>query len=145
MSASTPFRQDIGSTGIVAIEAENYRATSIPAGHAWVERTDVAGYFGGAFVRAEPATATNINTGFEVNSPRLDYQIEFKKTGVHFVWVLGFAEGGADDSCHVGLDGAPVRAPIAFRALRQASGHGRAPRWTAALQPPWKFPTPAPI
>jgi hypothetical protein len=45
------------------------------------------------------------DTNYSVESPRLDYVINFAKTGPHYVWIFGWGAGGSDDSCHAGLDG----------------------------------------
>jgi hypothetical protein len=37
-------------------------------------------------------------------NPRLNYEVNFVKTGIHYVWVRGYSTSGTDDSCHVGLD-----------------------------------------
>ena len=57
---------------------------------------------------ANPNTGVNNDTGYVTNSPRLDYKINFVKTGVHQVWIRGIGATGADDSIHAGLDGAAV-------------------------------------
>ncbi len=49
----------------------------------------------------------NSNSPFSSASPRLDYQINFTKTGTHYVWVRGYG-GTGNDRVHVGLDGAEV-------------------------------------
>jgi hypothetical protein len=38
----------------------------------------------------------------------MDYRVNFRRTGTHYVWVRGIGASGNDDSCHVGLDGAAV-------------------------------------
>jgi lysophospholipase L1-like esterase len=64
-----------------------------------------AGHEGTAALQALPNIGTNNNTGFETLSPRADYQVEFNRTGLHFVWIRGIGASGDDDSLHVGLDG----------------------------------------
>jgi len=39
-----------------------------------------------------------------VDSPKLDFRIQFTRTGTHYVWVRGFATTTGNNSCHVGLD-----------------------------------------
>ncbi|MCK5591826.1 MAG: hypothetical protein KAI72_07710, partial [Candidatus Pacebacteria bacterium] len=48
------------------------------------------------------------NTGYVVDSPRLDYTVNFTQTGIHYVWVRGIGLSGNDDSCHVGLNGQAI-------------------------------------
>jgi hypothetical protein len=38
----------------------------------------------------------------------MDFNVWFTKTGLHYVWIRGFAAGPLDDSLHLGLDGAPT-------------------------------------
>jgi hypothetical protein len=44
-------------------------------------------------------------SNYAANSERLEYEINFVKTGMHYVWILAWGASGSDDSCHVGLDG----------------------------------------
>ena len=55
---------------------------------------------------ADPNLGINNNTGYAAASPRLDFKVNFVKTGVHQVWVRGIGTDGSNDSVHVGLDGA---------------------------------------
>ena len=58
-----------------------------------------------------PNNNTNTNTGYAANSPRLDFIVDFTKTGTHYIWIRGYGDAGSgdsDDSCHVGLDGAEI-------------------------------------
>jgi hypothetical protein len=64
-----------------------------------------AGHEGTAALQALPNNGANVNTGFETQSPRADYQVEFDRTGLHYVWIRGSGASGKDDSLHVGLDG----------------------------------------
>ncbi|MCH8218729.1 MAG: hypothetical protein IH892_18380 [Planctomycetes bacterium] len=95
--AQTPLKQDAGPDGIVSIEAENFDE-NVPAGvHFWEFNTDPTGFSGDGFMRALP-------DGGGGGNRRLNYQVDFVKTGIHYVWVRGYRTSGNDDSCHVGLD-----------------------------------------
>jgi hypothetical protein len=59
-------------------------------------------------------------------SPRLDYRINFVRTGVHYVWIRGAGATGSDDSVHVGLDGQAVT------TADRVTGFGPAFGWTNA-------------
>jgi len=98
------FRQDPGPDGIVSIEAENFDGRVDMNGHTWAG-TAPAGASGSALV-ANPNTGVNQDTAYAANSPRLDYKVNFVKTGVHHVWIRGIGATGSDDSIHVGIDGA---------------------------------------
>ena len=48
------------------------------------------------------------NRNFVGNSPRLDFLVNFNRTGTHYVWVRGVGLTTGDDSVHVGIDGVGV-------------------------------------
>lgn len=100
------FAQDSGFEKFVSLEAENAQTNTPQGAHAWEEYNDTAGFSGAGFMRALPDSGTLINAGFSATSPRLDFEVEFLTTGTHYIWVRGYATGGADDSVHVGLNGA---------------------------------------
>jgi len=102
----TGFRQDPGPDGIVSMEAESFDSKLDQGGHTWSPITP-AGSSGSALL-ASPNTGVNNDTGYTTNSPRLDYKINFVKTGMHHVWIRGIGATGSDDSCHIGLDGAAL-------------------------------------
>ncbi|RPH51984.1 MAG: hypothetical protein EHM91_00665 [Planctomycetota bacterium] len=97
------FRQDPGPDGIVSIEAESFDAKVDRNGHTWAP-TSPAGVSGSA-LSANPNSGVNQDTGYAANSPRLDYKVNFVKTGVHHVWIRGIGATGSDDSIHAGLNG----------------------------------------
>jgi glucose/arabinose dehydrogenase len=104
LSPGASFKQDAGADGIVSIEAESYHGHVDRSGHSWVP-TAPAGFSGSGSLLADPNIGANIQTGYAAASPRLDFKINFVKTGVHQVWVRGIGANGSDDSVHVGLDG----------------------------------------
>ncbi|MHC4740115.1 MAG: hypothetical protein ACYS9Y_14495, partial [Planctomycetota bacterium] len=109
-AASGPdaFLQDSGADGIVSMEAENYDVYTQQGTHNWVSVTTPTGYTGSAAMNTTPNDGTNQNTGYAANSPRLDFQVDFVKTGTHYVWIRGYGATGSDDSIHAGLDGAEI-------------------------------------
>ena len=98
-----PFQQDPGPDGIVSMEAENYDDNIERGGIQWEEVGPTAGFTGTAGMQA--LGASFYDAGYSTQSPELDYEINFVKTGTYYVWILAWAAGGTDDSCHVGLDG----------------------------------------
>jgi hypothetical protein len=106
--AGSPLRQDPGTDGIVAVEAEDYDLNVPQGGHTWTLITSPAGFSGAGAMESDPNTGANVDTGYVTGSPRLDFQVNFVKTGTHYVWVRGWGQTGSDDSCHVGLDGQAV-------------------------------------
>lgn len=109
-NASHPYLQDSGPDGIVSMEAENFHDNVSQGGYTWVLVTSPAGASGSEAMQALPNESNvTINTGYLYNSPRLDFNVTFVKTGTHYVWVRGHANGsGSDDSCHSGLDNQAV-------------------------------------
>lgn len=105
--AAYPLQQDPGPDGIVSMEAENFAENVSQGGHAWVLVTSPTGASGSKAMQALP----NINTrrrdadNYITYSPRLDFKVSFIKTGTHYVWIRGNANGwGGDDDCHLGLN-----------------------------------------
>lgn len=102
------FRQDSGSDGIISIEAENYDNNVAQGGHQWVLVGETDGFTGDAGMQALPNIRVNNVTDYVTKSPRLDYNINFVKTGTHYIWLRVWANDGSDDSCHAGLDFQPL-------------------------------------
>ena len=97
--------------GLVVIEAEHFtRNVPAPDGHHWKVETGPKGFRGKGAMRALPDRGANRGTDFATTSPRLDYAIQFKKKGRHWLWVRGFGANPNGDSFHVGLDLEPVEA-----------------------------------
>jgi hypothetical protein len=88
--AAEPFEQ-MAADGLVVIEAEAFHDNVSQGGHDWVLVTTPAGFSGTGAMQSLPDSGTNNDTGYVTNSPRLDYQVNFKKAGVHYVWVRGHA------------------------------------------------------
>ncbi len=105
---SSSFQQDSGADGLIAIEAEHFDAQAAQGGYSWNPVTPPGA--SGTALSADPDTDAIINTGYTTGSPRLDYQVHFVKTGIHYIWVRGMGPSGVgnDDSCHAGLDGQAI-------------------------------------
>ena len=99
-----PFRQDSGPDGIVSMEAENFDDNTPKGEHRWVLVGPTDGFTGDAGMQAQPNILVNNTTDYVTKSPRLDYKINFVKTGTHYIWLRVWANDGSDDSCHAGLD-----------------------------------------
>jgi hypothetical protein len=104
LSPGASFKQDAGSNGLVVMEAENFHANTPRGGSSWVANA-TSGYAGSGALLASPNSGLNRDTDYVANSPRLDFKVNFVKTGEHHVWVRGIGANGSDDSIHVGLDG----------------------------------------
>jgi hypothetical protein len=104
--ASGVYQQDAGANGIISVEAEHFDTNVSQGGHSWTSIA-LAGSSGSGAMEATLNNGANNNTGYVSNSPRLDYPINFTRTGIHYVWIRAHTASG-DDSVHVGLDGAAV-------------------------------------
>lgn len=104
------FFQEDSADGIVSLEAEHHDGKVFQGGYDWTTVSLPSGYSGDGAMEAIPNSGANVNTGYATNSPRLDFDVYFVKTGTHYVWVRGSGPSGEDDSCHVGLDGSAVAA-----------------------------------
>ncbi len=105
-TSGTPSYQQINDTnGLVSIEVENYDTRVVQGGRAWQDNK-TAGFTGTRAFQALTNTGTSYDTNYVSNAPRLDFRVNFVKTGTHYVWVRGIGATGNDDSVHVGLNNA---------------------------------------
>jgi hypothetical protein len=107
-TTAQPFQQDSGSNGLVVVEAESFDGRSTQSGKSWATYTATAGFSGSSALVTTPNTGITNDVGYVTASPRLDYRVNFVKTGVHYVWIRGLGPTTGDDSLHVGLDGAAL-------------------------------------
>jgi len=117
VAAAEPFQQDGGPDGLVCVEAEHYDNKVETTTNTWSPVTTAAGFTaaegfsGGQAMQSMPNTSAGgktIKTGYAASGPHLDFQINFVKTGTHYVWILGFGIDGNGDSAHAGLDGKEI-------------------------------------
>lgn len=101
------FQQPNDTDGLVSIEAEHFLNKSDQGGHSWVTSADV-GSSGSGSMTANANSGLTVDTGYTSGSPRLDYKVNFTKSGTHYVWLRGLGVGTADRTIHVGLDGAAI-------------------------------------
>ena len=97
------YQQGSGSNGLAVIEAEHFYAKAGQLTHNWVSDSRT-GYSGEGAMLASPNIGVTKDVDFKASSPRLDFKVDFVKTGTHYVWIRG-AGGSGDGSVHVGLDG----------------------------------------
>ena len=110
-------KQDSGPDGIVSIEAEHWDVNIEKPPHIWEFTTDVAGFIppvgwsGEGVMQVGPMEKSS-HFYYEIDEidklPRLDYEIEFVKTGTHYLWILGYGVDAWGDSCHAGLNGVGI-------------------------------------
>jgi hypothetical protein len=116
---SWPVNAPTTNTGSVVIEAEDYfsRATGVAGGvtRAWVPEY-VTGYSGISALRASPDTGATVAIGNVSQAPRLDYQVNFGSTGLHYVWVRIRRENANQEGVHIGIN-ATLTNPTASRSV----------------------------
>jgi len=103
---AAPLQQDGGADGIVSVEAEHFDDNVEQSNRQWQEVGPTGDFTG--VTGMQVTGLAQINTGYAATSPRMDYQVNFVKTGTHYIWIRGWGAGGGDDSCHAGLDGAEI-------------------------------------
>jgi WD40 repeat protein len=97
--------------GMVCLEAEHYDTSLPQGGHTWAKISE-SGTAGGKCVQALPNSGVEKNANFArydplKDAPKLDYRINFTRTGKYHVWIR--AKGNqSDNSVHVGIDGQAV-------------------------------------
>ncbi len=102
-AADTTFQE---KSGQVVIEAESFSANIPRGGGSWVSRTTPTGYGGTSAMVSEPNTGAVFQNKYATRAPELKYEVNFATTGTYQVWLRGHVDGTADNSVHVGLDGA---------------------------------------
>jgi uncharacterized repeat protein (TIGR02543 family) len=97
------FTQASDSTGILALEAESFNGQETQGLHHWVRTTARSGFSGqGAVVSSNDYRSEFLEPRFADWSSRLEYDVQFTKTGNHRVWIRGHAV--SDDSCWISLN-----------------------------------------
>jgi len=99
------FQQDPGTDGVVSMEAENFNENIPQGSHTWNFVTDPAGFSGTGAMRALPNNGVNNNDNYLTGSPRLDFEVNFVKSGTHYIWVRCRQLNDETNTCHVGING----------------------------------------
>ena len=107
-STTAAFQQDSVAPNLLVMEAEHFTGNTAQDGYAWQATTNYGNYSGASALQALPEDSTRIDTNYAATSPRLDYQVNFVKTGTHYVWIRALGPSWSSDSLHVGLDGQEV-------------------------------------
>ncbi len=110
-----PIQSDRSPNNLVTIEVENNDTNLSQGGFTWLDRNDATAS-GGKAVQAIATTNTTIDqidTNFStgdplVDSPKLDFRVNFTETGTYYVWVRGREGFLGGNSVHVGLNGEEV-------------------------------------
>ena len=114
LTNAKPLNQDPGPDGIVSVEAENFDANVEVGGDKWQETGPVDGFTGIIGMHAPNGQGGHGNSGYSTSSERLEYEIDFVKTGTYYVWILAWGADGTDDSCNAGLDGEEIPTLVAL-------------------------------
>ena len=123
----TGFLQNQEAGGLLSIEVEHYYGNTAQGSHSWNFVTP-ANHSGDGAMEATPNDATNHDTGYTTDSPRMDFQVNFAHTGIHYVWVRGLAGTSGDDSVHIGLDGQAVPTSDRIDGFDQSWGWSQSTR-----------------
>ena len=104
--AACVFQQATDGSDLLVFEAENHHGNVARSGRDWVQPTEGtgSGFSGQGVVRSIPDSNMSVATGFVENSPRLDYNVRFEKTGRHYVYVRGRALNTESNSLHFGIN-----------------------------------------
>lgn len=97
---TTAFQQD--GSGLIAMEAENFDDAGSTGSHAWTTTAQTRDS-STAGVQVLPNNGERLDDSS--NSAELSYQVNFNRSGTHYIWVRMYSDSGEDNSLHVGLDG----------------------------------------
>lgn len=101
----------VGAQNLLVVEAEDYNFATSGANpvHQWVFNTDVKGAAGTFSGTGDMESVPNTGVGAadnDLNTPRMDYYMNFPAAGTYYVWVRYVGPNGSDNSFHIGVDGA---------------------------------------
>jgi probable HAF family extracellular repeat protein len=95
------FSQGDDANGIVSMEAENYYKHTERDLTGWSYVMDKPGWSGGGAMLAPFSDVSHSN---DCNAARLDYRVNFVKTGTHYIWVRCWKKDESSQICHADLD-----------------------------------------
>ncbi|GJM64390.1 cellulase N-terminal Ig-like domain-containing protein [Persicobacter diffluens] len=102
----TVFIQSSESNGLVNMEAEDYSwrgtGTGQFEGKFWLEREDVTAD-GGFYMSV--SDDNNKNAGGTLDGPKMEYLIDFKHVGTHYVWLKCQPDNASDNSIVLAFEG----------------------------------------
>ncbi|MFN7920366.1 MAG: malectin domain-containing carbohydrate-binding protein [Bryobacteraceae bacterium] len=93
--------------GQVTLEAENAQIANVGSVQ-WLVSSAQAGFSGTGYLNSSVNTGSTFTNNFVGSVSGGSFTVKFAKTGTYYVWVRGLGATYADDSIHVGLDGAAV-------------------------------------
>ena len=101
-AAAQPFQPSVD--GLVVMEAEHYSLNVAQGSRTWSESL-IAGYVGDSAMQALPDTGAVVQSTFQTEAPRLDFEVEFAGPATLYVWLRGYGPGWNADSVWIGVDG----------------------------------------
>ena len=114
------FQQKTDATGLVVMNATSHDAKTTRSNHNWA----AVNHSGTTAMQAKPDTGMRIASGYTSKSPYLRFNVNFQKTGTHYIYLRAFCEGG-DNTFYVGLNGRPGTA-VAVPVTRNWAWSNRA-------------------
>jgi len=102
---TTPdYYQPDDAGGLISIEVEDFTDSTNIGDHYWELVTDPGDYSGNGAMQALPDQGSFYNTRYFERSSRLDYAVDFIKTGTHYIWIRAWAPSTASNSFHIGIN-----------------------------------------
>lgn len=102
---NTPdYYQSDGDQGIISFEVEDYTDSTIIGEHAWTFITEPSDYSGNGAMQLLPDNGAFYNSSYFERCSRLDYAVDFVKTGTHFIWIRAYAPSTSSNSFHMGIN-----------------------------------------
>ncbi len=109
-NAWADFSQQNDSLGLVVMPAENYDSyrpgLDSKDGETFTIEDSITGFIGDSYMHANMAAGDGSISNAENINIKLSYNVEFVKTGTHYVWARVFFPSENEDSFFYGIDGA---------------------------------------
>lgn len=106
------FKQSSRKNGLVVMAAEDYSSyrpgSGAKDGETFTFEDSTAGFIGDGYMRANMAAGDGSTDNAENINIKLSYNIEFVKTGTHYIWAHVFFPSPTGDSFFFGTDGKVV-------------------------------------
>ena len=100
------YTQTNDATGLVVMPAENFSHSFIGTNNDyWTKQSTLTGYTGTGYVESPDIAAYTYYTTAETDAPKLSFDVNFTKTGSHYIWAYVNFSDGASDSFYYGIDG----------------------------------------
>jgi CubicO group peptidase (beta-lactamase class C family) len=98
--------------GTVSMEAEHFSSKENLANYTWTQISPVDASGGEAMQAPESA------------QPRMEYQVNFNRTGTHYVYLRSYGSSGSSDSAWIGYDGNWLMQSVTMKPLRSWQWEG---------------------